>query len=140
VSEEPPAGLFRADPKCGGQKALSCSPKLTMSRPPLHGWGIPPTREGPLSNAYLQLLPEARAKRSKHQAVGGQLQVIVRRDCVHYFYFSSPPPKAEYTLSTLAYQSHGPCSRLLVSVGCNTPFRRRLGDLGTTTPSWSTER
>jgi hypothetical protein len=31
VSEEPPAGLFRADPKRGGQKTLSCSPKLTMS-------------------------------------------------------------------------------------------------------------
>ena len=31
MSEEPPADLFRADPKCGGQKTLSCSPKLTMS-------------------------------------------------------------------------------------------------------------
>ena len=30
--EEPPAGLFRADPKRGGQKTLSCSPKLTMSQ------------------------------------------------------------------------------------------------------------
>jgi hypothetical protein len=32
VSEKPPAGLFRADPKRGGQKTLSCSPKLTMSQ------------------------------------------------------------------------------------------------------------
>jgi hypothetical protein len=31
VSEESPAGLFRADPKHGGQKTLSCAPKLTKS-------------------------------------------------------------------------------------------------------------
>jgi hypothetical protein len=37
--------------------------KTTKSRPPLPQWGIPPTREGPLSNAQTHLPPEAGAKR-----------------------------------------------------------------------------
>jgi hypothetical protein len=37
-------------------------PRQTWPTPPLPEWGIPPTREGPLSNARCELLLEAGAR------------------------------------------------------------------------------
>jgi hypothetical protein len=45
--EEPPAGPIRADPKRGGQKTLSCSPKLTMTQGVVAMFALPTRGDEP---------------------------------------------------------------------------------------------